>query len=610
MSLHSPELAPIERRLVEQYLNTYCRETGCFDPRLASSEPGSIELRAQIEIWRAAGLMPYRVSFAGTGYQLAGALSYFSPIGYHRVAPFAWIGRHGDWRPLIDDVMPLVDLIADALAAASKLPADMANHRRDRLKTQMRNSVDKVRRFHRHPPTGARSPFLTAEQGLRFGHIFHVTSKASEGFSEEDMQRYAPELGASFRLHYFAVATSLLDARVLDGEPLLIDPEATRFAADLLAGGDYRLLPCHPWQANYLLGLPEINALVKSGSLISLGPLGEVAWPTSSVRTVWLPGQSLFLKLSLDIRITNFIRNNPPEQVERALDASLALSLLPWHVLEQSVFRILPELGSQTLKLSSEALRAACAVVYRQAMLPEEAGHVQVVASVLEEPADGEIPLMALLRQAAGGQTPDEALVRMWWTRYLDVMLLPLLRLFSDYGISLEAHLQNAMVAFRDGWPVRGYARDMEGTSISRARFPFLDRLKPDSPALYGEEQAWYRFQYYVLVNHVGHVIACLARTGLTTEAVLWQDTAERLDATGNPLAQQLLNQPTLPAKANMLSSFHQHGERPVWVEIPNPMLVRSSCASLRRAGMRKCRGRQDAGSDRSLHLGILPGER
>lgn len=575
MPPHSPELAPIERRLAEQYLNTYCRETGCFDPRLAAGEPGPVGLRAQIEAWRAAGLMPYVVSFAQTGYQLAGALTHFSPIGYHRMGPHAWLGRHGDWRPLTADVIPLTDLIAGSLAAASGLPADVADHRRDRLKTLMRNSVAKVRQFHRHTPGGEVRPFfLTAEQGLRFGHVFHVTSKATEGFSEEDTRRYAPELGASFRLHYFAVAAGLLNARILDGKRLPVDPEAARFAKDLLYGGDYQLWPCHPWQAAYLLDLPEIAALVRSRALIPLGPLGEVAWPTSSVRTVWLPGQSLFLKLPLDIRITNFVRNNPPEQVERALDASFALSLLSRHVLEQAVFRFLPELGSQTLNLPSEALRAACAVVYRQAMPPEEAGHAQVVASVLEEPAEGEIPLLALLRQAAGGLAPGGALVRRWWTRYLDVTLLPLLRLFSEYGISLEAHLQNTLVAFRDGWPVRGYARDMEGASVSRARFPFLARLKPDSPVLYSEEQAWHRFQYYVLVNHVGHAIACLARTGLTTEAALWQDTAERLAATGDPLARRLLGQPTLPAKANMLSSFHQHGECPAWVEIPNPLLL------------------------------------
>jgi len=586
-----PSLAAIDRRLLEQYLNTYCRETGCADPRLIPTEAGPDALRPQFAAWRDAGLTPYLVSFAPSelqggapaGYQLAGAFSYFSLIGYHRVAPFAWIGRAGDWRPL-KDVAPLIDLIADTLAAVSACPTGEATRCRDRLKALMHNSVDKVRRFHRHEPhlphlphlpQLRRSPFAAAEQGMRFGHIFHVTSKASDGFSEEDMQRYAPELGASFRLHYFAVKADLLEVRGVNRKAMPIDPAVASFAEALLVDGEYRLLPCHPWQARYLLGLPEIDALIKSAALISLGPLGELAWPTSSVRTVWLPAQNLFIKLPLNIRITNFIRNNPTEQVARALDASLALTLLPQQLREQTVFRILPELGSQTLKLADEALRAASAVVYRQAMPEAEAEQIQVLAALLEEPATGEIPLLALLRQAASDTShgkPDSSLVREWWQRYLDVTLLPLLQLFSSYGISLEAHLQNTMVAFRNGWPLRGYARDMEGASISRQRFPFCDSLPSGSPALYDDEQAWHRFQYYVLVNHVGHMIACLARTGLTEESTLWQDTAQRLQASGMPLAQQLLKQPTLPAKANMLSSFRQQGERPIWVNIANPL--------------------------------------
>jgi siderophore synthetase component len=439
----------------------------------------------------------------------------------------------------------------------------------------MRNSIERVRRFHLHKAAGGRPLFITAEQGLRFGHIFHVTSKAAEGFSEEDMQRYAPELGASFRLHYFAVSTGILETRTINGERPVIDPEVALLTKDLLGAGNYGLIPSHPWQANYLLGLSEIKALIASGKLISLGPLGEVAWPTSSVRTVWLPRQNLFLKLSLNIRITNFIRNNPSDQVRRALDASLALSMLPRHVLEQSAFRILPELASQTLRLPAEPLRAACAVVYREAMPASEAEHVRTIVAVLEEPAEGEIPLLTFLRLAAKGNPLNEGLIRIWWKRYLDATLLPLLRLFLEYGISLEAHLQNTLIAFHDGWPVRGYVRDMEGASIGRARFPFPDRLPGDSPALYAEEQAWHRFQYYVLVNHIGHVIACLAREGLTTEAMLWRDTAMELNAIDDPLIQRLLVQPTLPAKANMLSSFYQRGERPSWVEIPNPMVQR-----------------------------------
>lgn len=177
---HLLELVPIERRLVEQYLNTYCRETGRFDPRLATDEAGPIELHSYIKAWRTAGLIPYLVPFTQTGCQLAGAFSYFSSIGYHRVAQFAWIGKHGDWRPLTDDATLLIDLIADTLAATSNQPAEIADRSGHRLRTLMHNSVAHVRRFHQHKPAVGRSPFLDAEQGLRFGHIFHVTSKAAD----------------------------------------------------------------------------------------------------------------------------------------------------------------------------------------------------------------------------------------------------------------------------------------------------------------------------------------------------------------------------------------------------------------------------------------------
>lgn len=564
------ELPPVERRLLEQYFNTYCRETACFDPRLDASDAGPAALRAQIASWRAAGLEPYALTFAADGRQLVGALTDFSPIGYHRVSGIAWLGHRSEWR-LLTDATQLVDLIAASLGAASGLPVQAAAQRRERLAALMHDSIDKVRLYHGHPAVRHPTPFVAAEQGLRFGHVFHVTSKASKGFDRADLHRYAPELGASFRLHYFAVAADLLEVqRAGSTLPLPTDPHAAECARDLIADADYRLLPAHPWQARYLLRQPQFAALVDKGCIVSLGALGETAWPTSSVRTVWLPEQRVFAKLPLNVRITNFVRNNPPDQVRRALDASRALAWLP-NGAECGAFCALRELGSLALAVPGEPLRAASAVIYRQALPIEEIAQVQVVAAIAEESADGTTPLARLLQQAAGGQAPTSELVRTWWARYLQVTLLPMLRLFCDHGISLEAHLQNAMVRFRNGWPVRGYARDMEGTSISAQRFAYRDRLDPDSPVLYADAQAWHRFKYYVLVNHIGHMAACLGRTGLATEAALWEIIVQALSSVRDPLVVQLLDSPTLPAKANMLSSFHQHGERPSWIDIPNP---------------------------------------
>lgn len=567
-------LSPLDRRLLEQYFNTYCRETGHFDPRVSPDADRDLAdgLRAVVRTWREAGSGVASVGFPDDGSSLYVELHHFSPIGFHRVGRHAVMqGPDGSQVPF-EGIDALTSRIARSLER--RVPSGSSEWL-GRFTSLMHNSIERVRYYHAQDPGREVSSFVRAEQSLRFGHVFHVTSKASEGFAEDDLRAFAPELGASFRLHYFAVATKWLDTRSIDESHPPIDPEAMHAAAALLGDSEYRLLPCHPWQAEYLLQQDAIRALLARRELISLGPLGEVVWPTSSVRTVWLPVQRRFLKLPLNVRITNFVRNNPPEQVARALDASLYIATLPVESRASDAFEILLDGASMALETTDDALRASTAVLYRDGMRDGVGDDAQVLATVLEEPTEGESALASLLRDALGSAPGDERIAA-WWTRYLEVTLMPLLRLFARYGISLEAHLQNSMVAFRDGWPVRGYVRDMEGASISRARCVQPLPLPDDSPALYRDEEAWKRFLYYVLVNHVGHVIASAARSGYGNEAMLWRVTAEVWSRDVEPAVVALLDdvrvRATLPAKANMMSCFGRHGEAPAWVDIPNPL--------------------------------------
>ncbi|NIF54331.1 IucA/IucC family protein [Burkholderia sp. Ax-1724] len=573
---HSAEsvLSALDRRLLEQYFNTYCRETGQFDPRVSPDADRELadDVCAVVQSWRDAGLDVATIAFPGDGSRLYVALDYFSLIGFHRVGRYAIVELpDGSGHVQFDGIEALIVRIAQSLARGLAISPDWIA----RFTTLMQNSVDRVRYYHTQTPDLGLSAFVRAEQSLRFGHVFHVTSKASDGFAERDMQAFAPELGASFRLHYFAVATNCLDTRSIDGTRPPIDPEAMHAAAALLGDSEYRLLPCHPWQAEYLLQQETIQKLLARRDLISLGPLGEVVWPTSSVRTVWLPVQRRFLKLPLNVRITNFIRNNPPVQVVRALDASLYIASLPSSDRASDAFEVLLDGASASLETTDDALKASSAVLYRDGMSDEVGDYAQVLATVMEEPAEGESSLAMLLEEALGTAPGDQPLVA-WWARYLNVTLMPLLRLFARYGVSLEAHLQNTMVAFQDGWPVRGYVRDMEGASISRARCLRPLNLPDDSPALYRDEDAWHRFLYYVLVNHIGHVIAGVARAGYGDEAMLWSLTADIWSRDPEPAVTALLRdvrgRTSLPAKANMMSCFGRHGELPAWVEIPNPL--------------------------------------
>jgi len=90
----------------------------------------------------------------------------------------------------------------------------------------------------------------------------------------------------------------------------------------------------------------------------------------------------------------------------------------------------------------------------------------------------------------------------------------------------------------------------------------------------------WRRFGYYVLVNHLGQLIATLAEHGGPAEEQLWSVVAGVLadeavrhgaDRAAAPL-RRLLDGAGLPAKANLVSVFEGHGEQPTWVELANPL--------------------------------------
>ena len=160
----------------------------------------------------------------------------------------------------------------------------------------------------------------------------------------------------------------------------------------------------------------------------------------------------------------------------------------------------------------------------------------------------------------------------------------PLCRLLVRHGVALEAHTQNSLVALDDGWPARFMVRDLEGAALNadhpRAHDRFGALIAAESPALYGEAEVWRRFGYYVLVNHLGQLIATLAEHVGPAEERLWTVAAGVLadeavrhgaDPAAAPL-RRLLDGAQLPAKANLVSVLGGHGERPSWVGLANPL--------------------------------------
>ncbi len=556
-----------EQALVVRWLNAYLRESGQFPER---------------------GRSDWEIKLPLTNRALYLSFQYLSASGHHRYRfPIRGSTAAGGKPVELAGIETIDWLLAEVAASEPELP-DMGE-RVARLREQALGSMAKTAKYlqaaDRRIPRerdgdSAANTLLLSEQSLLYGHPFHPTPKSSEGFSEEDLAKYAPELGASFPLAYWAVHPEWLEERWLPGaEAGQMKRNWLSWESQVLAAtGDnrllregFRLLPCHPWQSDYLRSLDSIKRGIREGKLVELGGLGEKWYPTSSVRTVWSQDRPYYLKLPIQVRITNFVRTNDEEQRRRSLDAACVWEEAKM-TFERGKFDVLPEFGFLSIRQSE--LLAETTVLFRDAspFNRSESEQWHVAASLLEDENEPRPWLPRHSREA------EE-----WVRCYADAYLSPVLWLFADYGISLEAHVQNALIRIEDGLPAGCLARDLEGMSVSRssafARRCAESVVESSSPVLYEEEEAWMRLLYYNLTNHWGHMLAAVSRSSGADERRLWFVTAtwladkarfgsERLQY----WTRRLLDQKGLPAKANLISRFQGRGERPIYNDIPNPL--------------------------------------
>ncbi|CAM3329582.1 MULTISPECIES: IucA/IucC family protein [Saccharibacillus] len=609
------------------------RETGQTDPFIDDPSLPGLSLAA---------LLP------ATGQRIYGKLRHRSDAGHHEYGDRLYgieieAQPIDDWQPLAFE--PVIERLLSEIAAAAQLGPNAldpgsADLKRRQLEEAIANSLYRMTAYLRHAsPAGAPAAldFRRAEQSLLCGHPFHPTPKSLEGFSLSDSLAYSPEYGVDFALHGFAAAPELiaedwLEAGGGDPDAAWVPAEMREAASRLLPprGKSYRILPCHPWQARYLRSLDSVQRLLAAGDLVDLGPIGPRVVPTSSVRTVWNPTEQCFYKLSLHIRITNFIRENSEEQLLRTLDASRIAAAVQREN-DSPRFGLLLETGYRTLSLPDaeaaerEPIMSGFSMIVREAPdLSDPSRSVPyVLASLLEVlPGEAEPLLFRAVREnrrSLGGpgspdapdapgrdQPADQPAGRSgtesdrndtsgwrdwidWFRDYADVSIVPILRLYARFGISLEAHVQNSMLRLENGRPSALLVRDLEGISVDRTlaqSHGWIGTLvSADSPVLYSGEEALHRLKYYFFVNHLSHVVQRLAYYSGQAEHLFWAVVRQTLatlaedpsDTRLRAVAHDLLASPTLPAKANLLSRFHQRGETPLYVDIPNPILPKKT---------------------------------
>ncbi|MFF3841710.1 IucA/IucC family protein [Streptomyces sp. NPDC001930] len=466
--------------------------------------------------------------------RVSGRLLRVSP-GHRPSAPELWTGRV--WRILRH--AELVDLAVQEMYASTgranpALAAEMA---------ASRTAVQAVlaARARVAPPE---DPWLRSEQALVMGHPYHPAPKARTGEGPAaDWLRYAPEAYAQFPLVLLGVRE---DAVVEDGDTRALDTLGE-------APPGYRLLPAHPWQLALSDRATRVRAAFADGRLVRLGVTPRAARPTASVRTLHLPGDEarttgtgdMFLKFSLDVRITNDIRRMRRHeliQVRRTdpvVTAAFAAMDGPacW----------LSDRGYRTV----DGLFETCAVIVRDGLDRHLApGSTAVLTAALAEGFPGN-PLDRIVDP------------RPWWAAYLRCVVAPVLEAFARFGVVVECHLQNTLIAVdAHGTPVQSVFRDAEGA-----------RTIPETP----RTAAWRRLVYCLVVNNLSEIAGALIHRFPGSAPELWAMARTEFERGGRlpalPDVKALLDAPTVPGKANLLSRWlRAEGTAPHYLPVPNPL--------------------------------------
>jgi siderophore synthetase component len=578
-----------EQACFDAFVNCYVQELGAGRWHVASAWRNEHDSG-----WSGRGSFVVELALPGRAGRLAIDVVYRSAVGRHGFGG-ARTELAGSWRDA-EQLHVVQALVQELYAERAPLDAALRAHELELLLryVQSQQLMTRYLAARAHDRALDSDRFIDSEQSMLYGHWRHPTPKSRQGMTEWQHDSFAPELRGLFQLHYFAVARSLvrqqsalpesteqLLSRLLVGDA--IAQRALRTAHDR---GEV-LVPVHPLQVDWLLHQRHVRSWLADGLLRDVGRLGQRFTATSSVRTVYSEHADWMVKLSIPVKITNSLRFNRRAE----LPAGVCMARVFQALGERAGLRCIADPAYLSVDGSNDSESGFELLLRENPFRRGSDGGVYCVAALVQEGLPHRASrLRTLLEGLALTESRDvEAVSFDWLARYLSCAIEPLIRLYDEYGIALEAHQQNSLVDVTAGYPRAFFFRDNQGYYLSNQKRAQLVGLVPEllqRPELFFDDQLIRRrFSYYLLSNHLFAVVQRLGADGLLDEDVALALVKGRLSSLraelnglGRAFVTSLLEDSTLPYKANLLTrardldELTSELEQAVYVDVPNPL--------------------------------------
>ena len=524
---------------------------------------------------------------------------YFSLTGHHQFGT-CWIRQSSlnKWAP-INSFNLLILLVRHIFQQQSQEHPDKPCQQETELLYRLIDSYQQMSRYLSErwdDPLLSGEHFIASEQSLLYGHWHHPTPKSRQGLHNWQQPVYSPELKGRFQLIYYAVDQQYIN-------DLSITEQSTEQIIQALLGDDTvaftlapheRLIPLHPLQSHWLQHQPAIQRAFSQGILRELGKAGPCFTPTSSVRTLYNAENDWMVKFSIPVKITNSLRVNQPYELAAGVVAAKLINNSGFTA-KFPTFQLISDPAYISLQLP-EMQPSGFEVVFREN--PFKAGQdsgIHCLAAMLQAPLPNRPSRLRSLIEGLAlseGRSLKEV-SKDWFSHYWRCVVEPLLALYEEHGIALEAHQQNSLIDVSTGYPCRYFYRDNQGFYLSESYRSHILSLSAEAEQceqlFYSQSMIEDRFGYYLFFNQLAAVIHRFGADGLLSEAYLLDVSRHKLQllqqhfsAAGYQLIERLMTAKTLPCKANLLTRIHDvdelmaEKEQAVYSHISNPFLATS----------------------------------
>jgi len=424
---------------------------------------------------------------------------------------------------------------------------------------------------------------LYSESLIFEGHPTHPLTKTKLPLSMEEVRTYSPEFEKIINLKVMLIHNEYVNVTtILDHSQFILNEVIPEYLDELHTFmndrerllKDYKVILVHPWQYEHTIR-NKFKEWLQNHILIST-PFHVPSKATSSFRTMSLINHPYHVKLPVNVQATSAVRTVSPETT---IDGPKLSQALHRELNQYTQLDVVLEPYGLFAKTDSDVARQLACIIREKPFIKNDGILLVTGALVNKNVVDNEITVDSYLKWI--NDDINQHTIHQFMRNYTRQLVTPLLALIQDYGIALEAHMQNTLVHLGPKYQIQFIVRDLGGSRIDiKTLSQRLKHIEVENKSLLADsiEEVIMKFQHAVVQNQLAELIFHFKKYEFIKEEELFNIIQEEIEVAINdtkPHADTLrkvLFGPTITVKALLKMRMKKKVKKYLNISLDNPI--------------------------------------